>query len=91
MVLGPVYDDQSLASYMILWTRSNSPSSDASNRSARGLNFTLRPWPVRSDVDFFKLVRLTWEDVCLFVYVYVCVCVCVCVFVCVCEREREKE
>lgn len=46
-------------SYMILCTRSNSPSNDASRRRARGLNLTLRPWPVRSDDGFFRLVRFT--------------------------------
>lgn len=45
-------------SYIILCTKSNSPSNDASSSRARGLNLTRRPWPVRSDEGFFRLVRL---------------------------------
>ncbi len=48
-----------VTSYIILCTRSNSPSNDASSSRARGLNLTLRPWPVRSDDGFFRLVRFT--------------------------------
>lgn len=46
-------------SYIILCTRSNSPSNDASRSRARGLNLTRRPWPVRSDDGFFRLVLFT--------------------------------
>lgn len=47
---------------MILWTRSNSPSNEASSRRARGLNFTLKPWPVRSEFGFFRFVRFSCDD-----------------------------
>lgn len=51
-----------LTSYMILCTRSNSPSKEASRRRANGLNFTLKPWPVLSELGFFRLVRLVWVE-----------------------------
>lgn len=49
-----------LTSYMILCTRSNSPSSEASKSRAKGLNFTRKLWPVLSESGFFRLVLLVW-------------------------------
>lgn len=51
---------------MTLCTRSNSPSRDASRSSASGLKRTRSPRPVRSELGFFRLVRLLcWEEVAL--------------------------
>lgn len=50
---------------MTLCTRSNSPSRDASRSSASGLKRTRKPCPVRSELGFFRLVRLLYgEKVC---------------------------
>ena len=50
---------------MTLCTRSNSPSRDASRSSASGLKRTRKPCPVRSELGFFRLVRLLYgEEVC---------------------------
>lgn len=57
----PIYF-QKFTSYMILCTRSNSPSKEASSKRAKGLNFTLKPCPVLSELGFFRLVRLVWVE-----------------------------
>lgn len=47
---------------MTLCTRSNSPSRDASRSSASGLKRTRSPRPVRSELGFFRLVRLLCRE-----------------------------